>query len=127
MATLMELAEKVSNLRADKAHFDDKVTALEEQIRETEALIASAMAEQGMGDGDSFKGGGFRFTIREKMVASYEPDKWDSILAASLAGGRLDLVQRRLNNSVALEMLMDGTAPDGLKAVPIKSLEVRKA
>jgi hypothetical protein len=37
------------------------------------------------------------------------------------------MIQRRINEKVALELMMDGRAPEGLKLTTIKRLEVRKA
>jgi hypothetical protein len=125
--TNKELGAKYSELRKKHDDLQSELSAIKNEMDEIEDTMLKGMVEGGSEPGDAFKCNGLSFTLREKNVVGYEPEHWEGICKFAVENGFTSMIQRRINEKVALELMMDGRAPEGLKLTTIKRLEVRKA
>jgi len=97
-------------------------------MKETKSEIANALfREATRQDLPGFKNDKISFTVKEEIVAKYEPELWNDILKYASAPGNEGLVQRRLNNAYVRGLIDEGEPlPSGVDFEAIKKSHVRR-
>ena len=125
--TNKELAVRYSDLRKKHDDLTSEASAIKNEMDEIEDAMLKSMLDEELEPGEGLKCNGLSFTLREKSVVGYEPEHWEGICKFAVENGYTSMIQRRINDKIALELMMDGKAPEGLKLTTIKRLEVRKS
>jgi len=113
------LYRELRNLRLDKQHEVDELTAREAEAKR--GLIA-ALVDAGM---DGLVAEGYQYALETKVV--YSPVDWSALYAFIRSTDAFDLLNRALNQAAVRHRIDDGIAVPGISNVDVINLSMRKA
>lgn len=116
------LAEERDRLREAKRALEAQLKELDEQLKANEQDILEIADQMGV---NRFAVGKLTFSISENVVGHVED--WDKLYDFIWQTKAFHLLHRRLSNAAYKELLDAGEAPAGVNAVPMRSLNMRKA
>lgn len=116
------LAEERDRLREAKRALEAQLKELDEQLKANEQDILEIADQMGV---SRFAVGKLTFSISENVVGHVED--WDKLYDFIWQTKAFHLLHRRLSNAAYKELLDAGEAPAGVNAVPMRSLNMRKA
>jgi hypothetical protein len=106
----------------------DSIGDVEKRLNEIRAGIKDEFIRRSSVEGiEKFSGDGLTITVRDKSIVKYDPEKWDDILKALVAGGYGYCVHRRLSEGKVQELMDSGVRlPDGIAFDSIKEVSHRR-
>lgn len=116
------LAEERDRLREAKRALEAQIKELDEQLKANEQDILEIADQMGV---SRFAVGKLTFSISENVVGHVED--WAKLYDFIWQNKAFHLLHRRLSNAAYKELLDAGEAPAGVNAVPMRSLNMRKA
>ena len=117
LVRLRSIVDQCDDLNGQLATLKTERDAIERGlIGFSEQSGLTAFATEGMG-----------ITIREKLRAKYDPEKWDELMKWAAANDKTYLIQRRLSDTKVVELVENGEPlPDGLSLEPFSTVSYRR-
>ena len=126
----MKIDELTISLRAILDQLDETNAVLKDLRYKKEGLLfqlQQAMEELGV---DSIKNNeaGLSLSIKEELVADYDPEKFENIFKWCADQDRYDFIQRRMSSAKIREFVESGGGlPEGLTLSPITKVAFRRS
>ena len=126
----MKIDELTISLRAILDQLDETNAVLKDLRYKKEGLLfqlQQAMEELGV---DSIKNNeaGLALSIKEELVADYDPEKFENIFKWCADEDRYDFIQRRMSSAKIREFVDSGGGlPEGLTLSPITKVGFRRS
>ena len=126
----MKIDELTISLRAILDQLDETNAVLKDLRYKKEGLLfqlQQAMEEMGV---DSIKNNeaGLALSIKEELVADYDPEKFENIFKWCADQDRYDFIQRRMSSAKIREFVDSGGAlPEGLTLAPLTKVAFRRS
>lgn len=94
------------------------------QRKAIEAKLQKAAESAGV---DSFSNSQISVSFREDMIASYEPEHWNELVAWCVETGNYQLIQRRISTKPVKELIDNGLEiPAGVRLEPTTKINIRR-
>lgn len=126
----MKIDELAIQLRSVIDQMDETNAVLKELRKRKDSLlfgIQCAMEDAGI-DSAKSNDAGLALTIREDLVAEYNPEKFEEIFKWCAEHNRYDFIQRRMSSAKIKEFVESGGGlPEGLTLSPITKVAFRRS
>lgn len=123
-ASIGELLEAFAKASDEAAQLSALLASVNSRMAAIKGSIKHKLIETGI---DKASGSGLTASLRDRMKAKYDPEKWEQIVAWAVSSGHDHIVQRRLTDAAVVELVTNGIVlPDGLSVESFTDIDVRR-
>jgi hypothetical protein len=119
-----DLLNELRELLDEKDDLNNTLSKVNKRREEVEYLIQQLAERTGL---DSFSNDVLTVSVKKDTVVSYEPERWNDMVAWAVATNNLHIIQRRVSTKPVLELIDNGIEmPEGIKFTEMTRVNTRR-